>query len=137
MLDSDYAYTAVASSCKYNAAKGVINVSTYVSPTPNSHDAIMNAVAMQPVSAAVSASGTFMGYGSGIISSTGCGTNLNHAILIVGYGVDGSTPYWIIKNSWGAGWGEQGFVRILRQPGTTNNAGICGIQKLPSYPNIV
>jgi KDEL-tailed cysteine endopeptidase len=63
---------------------------------------------------------------------------LDHAILIVGYGVDASnTPYWLIKNSWGSGWGENGYVRILRQPGTTKNAGICGIQMLPSYPNII
>jgi hypothetical protein len=61
---------------------------------------------------------------------------LNHAVLIVGYGVaDNGTPYWLVKNTYGTNWGEKGYVRIKRQPGSTG-PGICGIQKLASYPNI-
>jgi C1A family cysteine protease len=72
----------------------------------------------------------FQGYKSGILNSAACGTNLDHAFTAVGYGVEGSTSYYIVRNSWGAGWGEQGYVRIAAVDG----AGICGIQKQSLYP---
>lgn len=74
-----------------------------------------------------------MSYRSGILDSTSCGTNLNHAVTLVGYGTENGRDYWIIKNSWGTGWGERGYIRIRR---TTSGAGICGIYKMNSYPNL-
>ena len=61
-----------------------------------------------------------------------CGTKLDHGVLAVGYGVDGGTEYWIVKNSWGATWGESGYIRLGR--GTAGAAGECGIAAQPSYP---
>lgn len=65
-------------------------------------------------------------YNSGILSSPDCGTDLDHAVTIVGYGKEGDTPYWIVKNSYGPTWGEKGYLRVLREPGS-KKAGICGI----------
>ena len=64
--------------------------------------------------------------------------NLNHVVLVVGYLIAGydngfPPPFWIIKNSWGSDWGDQGFMRI----GITGGDGICGINALPGlYPVI-
>merc|ERR1712070_760016 len=71
-------------------------------------------------------------YGSGIINS-GCGQQLDHGILAVGYGTENGVDYWKVKNSWGASWGEQGFVRIERG---VSGAGKCGIKSMASYPHV-
>ena len=58
-------------------------------------------------------------------------TNINHALLVVGYGRDANTSldYWLLKNSWGAHWGESGYMRLAR-----NKNNMCGIASMPSYP---
>jgi KDEL-tailed cysteine endopeptidase len=62
-----------------------------------------------------------------------CGTELDHGVAVVGYGttLDG-TKYWIVKNSWGAEWGEKGYIRMAR--GVAEKEGICGIAMEASYP---
>jgi len=72
-------------------------------------------------------------YTSGVITSTSCGTSLDHGVLAVGYGTDGKQPYWQVKNSWGPAWGNQGFVWIGKTA-STNNPGICGIAMMASFP---
>jgi len=91
-----------------------------------------NAVAKGPVSVAIEADTfVFQLYGGGIISDDGCGTALDHGVLVVGYGSDNGSDYWILKNSWGAGWGEKGFFRIAKGG---DGPGICGLQMSASYP---
>lgn len=61
--------------------------------------------------------------------------DLDHGVLLVGFGTDEARgeDYWIVKNSWGASWGEKGYLRIFRDM-TKNDAGICGLQLQPSQP---
>eukprot|EP00475_Leptophrys_vorax_P013963 TRINITY_DN2031_c0_g5_i1.p1 TRINITY_DN2031_c0_g5~~TRINITY_DN2031_c0_g5_i1.p1 ORF type:complete len:753 (-),score=-40.38 TRINITY_DN2031_c0_g5_i1:28-2076(-) len=87
---------------------------------------------MHPIVAFVSAdSDDFKAYTGGYFVGA-CGSSINHAVLIVGYGVDAvSGPYWIVKNSWGAQWGEQGFMKLAMADG----AGRCGVNEIaPIYP---
>jgi len=96
---------------------------------------LKNAVAKQPVSVSIEADKSpIQHYKGGIIDSADCGTHNDHAVLVIGYGSDKGEDYWLLKNSWGSGWGEKGYFRILRQMNKTGK-GICGILEGPSYPN--
>jgi KDEL-tailed cysteine endopeptidase len=64
-----------------------------------------------------------------------CNTELNHGVTVVGYGEDEDdegTKYWIVKNSWGADWGEQGYIRMQRN--VQAKEGLCGLAMEASYP---
>jgi C1A family cysteine protease len=94
-------------------------------------NALMSAVAQQPVSIAIQANQpAFQSYSSGVITGR-CGQRLDHGVLAVGYGTwtDG-TPYWKVKNSWGPGWGMNGYVLIER-----SDADLCGVLDASSYPS--
>jgi len=97
---------------------------------------LQTAAAQQPVSVSLAASTNyFQTYSSGILSNaTACGTNVDHAVLVVGYGYEASSSmnYWIVKNSWGKDWGNQGYVWIEAVEGI----GICAIQSGPLYPTL-
>jgi len=71
------------------------------------------AVAKQPISVLIEADkSVFQMYRNGIFDSASCGTNLDHATLVVGYGEENGKEFWIMKNSWGTGWGESGYMRL-------------------------
>ena len=90
------------------------------------------ALAIQPLSVSIEADkSVFQSYSSGIFSSTLCGTNLDHATNVVGWGTSGTTEYWVMRNSWGTTWGEKGYMRLA----IVSGSGICGIQSSPLYPN--
>jgi C1A family cysteine protease len=98
-----------------------------------SYSALQKAVNLTPVSIAIaSRSSVYRFYKSGIINSSYCGTRVDHAVLVVGYGSSNGQRYWIIKNSWGSSWGEKGYQRVAMTTGS--NAGICGIYSMMSYP---
>ena len=72
-------------------------------------------------------------YAGGIIDSYDvCKPNLDHAVLLVGYGIEQGREYWVVKNTWGTDWGELGYVRIL----ISNGFGVCGVNMTPMYPTI-
>lgn len=119
--------------CRYNGEKIILKPKDWMSIASNSAQALKIAIARAPVSVAVEAdSEMFRFYRSGFINSQLCGTETNHAVLVVGYGVEPVTKegYYIVKNSWSADWGENGYVKI----GIENGPGICGIHKYPSQP---
>lgn len=111
--EAQYPYTGrTGTTCK--AAGGSLKVSDFKDVTPKSPSALQAAVAEGPVSVAIDASGiTFQLYFGGIIKYL-CGDSLDHGVLVVGYGTENGTDYWLLKNSWGPTWGEKGYFRIHR-----------------------
>jgi hypothetical protein len=95
----------------------------------------MAAVAKGPVSVIISSGSTaFLSYDKGIITGEACGSGmLDHAVTAVGYGHCEKTglDYWLIRNSWGAAWGDKGYVKFAREG---NGIGVCGIQSIVYYP---
>lgn len=71
----------------------------------------------------------FIFYQGGILDSDDCNASVIQPVLIVGYGVEKTVTYYIVKNSWGENWGEKGYARIASKPG----AGVCGIQSRASF----
>ena len=132
-LESVYPYTAKDGTCKYKSGSVVFKNTGFTDVPAQNNDALAAAVTLQPVSIAIEADkSAFQLYTSGVLNSKYCGTNLDHGVLVVGYGTENSQDYWIVKNSWGSSWGEQGYIRIAKQSGTS--AGICGIALAASFP---
>nr|QFG73901.1 MAG: papain family cysteine protease [Megaviridae environmental sample] len=131
-MEDTYKYIAKEGTC--TLCKSIANISSCVDVTPSNQMHLMQAVALQPVSIAIEADTmVFQFYKNGIIDSKKCGTNLDHGVLVVGYGEEDGKKYWWVKNSWGDSWGESGYLRIERSE-ETDDDGICGVAMQPSYP---
>jgi C1A family cysteine protease len=127
MTEADYPYTPSTGlfKCKYVKSKGVVAVSSYQSVKVNSADQLKAALNVGPVSIAIEADTTvFQAYTGGILNSAACGTSLDHGVLAVGYGSENGQDFYIVKNSWSASWGDNGYIKIA----IVDGAGICGIQ---------
>lgn len=131
---ASYPYTAKDGTCKTCSA--VAHVSSCSDVKPNDQISLKGAVAQQPVAIAIEADTRyFQSYSGGVLTSSSCGTSLDHGVLIVGYGAENGIDYWLVKNSWGTSWGDKGYVKIARSD-STSDAGICGIAMDPSFPSI-
>ncbi|XP_027771723.1 cysteine proteinase COT44-like [Solanum pennellii] len=131
--ESHYPYNGIDHICdlvRINAK--VVSIDDYEDVAAN-EKALKKAVAHQPISVAIEASGrAFQLYSSGIFTGK-CGTQLDHGVVVVGYGTESGVDYWIVRNSWGTNWGEDGYIKMERNIEDTNS-GKCGIAMEGSYP---
>jgi C1A family cysteine protease len=131
-----YPYTAIDGQCDDNC-KSLVKISNYSDIIQNNEEMLKYAVQHQPVSVAIQANKrSFQMYKSGIYNDPDCGFELDHGVLLIGYGYDKTydMDYWIIKNSWSESWGENGYIRIQRN--INDSRGLCGISMDPSVPII-
>jgi len=130
--ESSYPYTAKGGDCQ--KCDSVVEISSCVDVTKNNQVDLKEAVSMGPVSIAIEAdTKAFQLYTSGVLTGDACGTNLDHGVLIVGYGEEQGTEYWLVKNSWGPSWGDEGYIKLGRSD-STNDPGVCGVAMQASYP---
>jgi len=118
--------------CRYNSNNKGASISSYKDVTSGSESSLQNAVVYRgPVSVAIDAShSSFQSYSGGVYYEPACSsTNLDHGVLVVGYGTSSGGDYWLVKNSWGTGWGVSGYIYMARNKG--NN---CGIATAASFP---
>ena len=133
MTQSSYPYRAVGGTCKYSSSNTGKGTTGYVNVSGNNATAMKSALAGRPLAVSIEADkAVFQNYKSGIFNSTLCGTSLDHAVIVVGWGTSGTTEYWTVRNSWGTSWGERGYIRMA----ITSGAGICGVQSQPLYPTV-
>lgn len=126
--EDEYPYTSGGGergSCK--SCTGVATITKFVDV--NDETALMAAINKGPVSIAIEADKSpFQMYAGGILDNPACGKQLDHGVLLVGYGTDGGKDYWRIKNSWGKAWGEHGYIRFIRGQDQ------CGLADMAVYP---
>ncbi|EYU37647.1 hypothetical protein ABFS82_02G037200 [Erythranthe guttata] len=132
--EEDYPYKARDGTCDRQRKNArVVSIDSYEDVPENDEQALMKAVASQPVSVAIEAGGrAFQLYQSGVFTGL-CGTDLDHGVAAVGYGTENGKDYWIVRNSWGSSWGENGYIRLERNLANTTT-GKCGIAVEASYP---
>ncbi|XP_034366522.1 procathepsin L-like [Arvicanthis niloticus] len=133
-IRESYAYEAQNGPCRYDPKYSAANVTGFVK-VPLSEDALMNAVAnVGPVSVGIDTHHhSFRFYSGGMYYEPDCSsTNLDHAVLVVGYGEESDgRKYWLVKNSWGDDWGMDGYIKMAKDQ--NNN---CGIASYAIYPTL-
>jgi len=156
-----YPYTGADGKCSMTASEEVAGIKDYVRLPTNNYTALMHAVnVIGPIAISVDAS-KWSFYSSGVYDGgmfKKCGTTIDHAVQLVGYGTDDQSgqDYWLVRNSWGESWGEKGYIRIKRfgegsepcgedkrpadgtgcagGPKEIQVCGLCGILSDSSYP---
>ena len=131
-LETTYGYTGKDGTCQYDESSTTsVTVSSYVDVTPSNPSQMKAALNQQPLAVAIEADKfVFQTYKSGVLTSSKCGTTLDHAVLAVGYGTEDGQDYWLVKNSWNTTWGDKGYIKL----GMDSSNGACGVQMDPNQP---
>lgn len=120
-----YPYTGEDGKCSFDPKKSIGKITSYISVEQYNENDLKEKVAQYGVASCCIAAGNipFMSYQSGILDNHECFASfLDHAVACVGYGTENGIDYWIVRNSWGTNWGEDGYVRMKR-----NDYNQCGI----------
>lgn len=132
--ESDYPYTARDGTCSFDRQKVAGKFSGYRSVQQDDNNAMMNAVAQQPISIAINAmQQSFQFYSSGVYDDPSCPNDpmdLDHAVLVTGYGSENGHDYYMVKNSWNTSWGDNGYIKMARG----DNKNTCGMLNVGVYP---
>ena len=130
-----YEYHARDEMCHFHPSKVAATIHDYVDIPYNDEEALKSALAtVGPVSIAIQAGlNDFMFYKDGVYMNEECSeSGIDHGVLAVGYGEDADGgEYWLVKNSWGEAWGDEGYIKIAR-----NKDNMCGIASAASYPTV-
>lgn len=136
--ETDYPYTSVTGyggTCNTTKEQiKVVSIDGY-KDVEEEESAVLCAVVQQPVSAGMDGSAIDFQLYTGGVYDGDCSSNPNnidHAVLIVGYGSENDEDYWIVKNSWGTSWGLEGYFYLRRN--TDSQYGVCAINAMVSYP---
>lgn len=129
--EKSYPYEAQDDTCRYSPQNIGATDTGFTDIPQGDEEKLKEAVAlMGPISVAIDAGhSSFQLYKSGIYNEPECTDQLDHGVLAVGYGTDNGVDYWLVKNSWGTVWGDQGYIKMSR-----NKDNQCGIASMASYP---
>ncbi|GAB2300480.1 Cysteine protease xcp2, variant 2 [Dionaea muscipula] len=134
--EDDYPYLMEEGTCDHTTKDlaETVTIDGYHDIPSNDEQSLLKALVNQPVSVAIDASGRDFQFYNGGVFDGHCGSEVNHGVAAVGYGSGSTkgTDYIIVKNSWGTKWGEKGYIRLKRNTGKPE--GLCGINKMASYP---
>jgi len=130
--EEDYPYEARDGKCRASKCTPQFKISGWSEVPHDNADALRAAVAKYgPVAIAIEADQMPFQFYSGGVFKGACGTNLDHGVLVVGYGTENGEDYFLVKNSWGASWGDNGYIKMTANGG---KHGECGMFMDPSYP---
>ncbi|XP_033958529.1 cathepsin S-like [Pseudochaenichthys georgianus] len=129
--EASYPYKGQDQQCQYSPSSRAANCSSYSFLPEGNEATLKDALAnIGPISVGIDAKlPTFRFYRSGVYDDPSCTQIINHGVLAVGYGSLNGHDYWLVKNSWGTSYGEQGYIRMAR-----NKQNQCGIALYACYP---
>jgi C1A family cysteine protease len=110
--EKDYPYKASTRTCAYSAKKAIYKFSNWTMIEDDEEVMKQALYEYGPLAIAVDAEN--WSYYSGGIYDSKCTSNLDHGVTLVGYGTEKGKDFWLIRNSWGKSWGENGYIRLIR-----------------------
>ncbi|KDO26680.1 hypothetical protein SPRG_20483 [Saprolegnia parasitica CBS 223.65] len=134
-LAKDYPYTSGSDGtngvCQTTCKKQMLAVEGHAWATGELK--LETALLKQPITAAViAANDAWQHYTSGVVTSCP-GNTLDHSVLVVGYGAENGVDYFKVRSSWGAAWGDKGYIKLQRGVG---GKGMCNVAEFPIYPKL-